>query len=167
MRDTYKFKVHPQVAGDRSVLLKSHKQGFCCLVNKLCLTLGKTMDCSMSGFLVFHYVPKFAQTNVHRVTEAIQPSHPLLSPPLPAISLSQHQGLLTSGSVHISWSKYWSFSFSINPSSKYSVFISFKIDWFDLLAVQGLSRAFSNTTTQKHQFFSTQPSLWPNSHMHT
>ena len=128
MRDTYKFKVHPQVAGDRSVLLKSHKQGFCCLVNKLCLTLGKTMDCSMSGFLVFHYVPKFAQTNVHRVTEAIQPSHPLLSPPLPAISLSQHQGLLTSGSVHISWSKYCSFSFSISPSNEYLGLISFRDD---------------------------------------
>ena len=136
-------------------------------VTQACPTLCNPMDCRILGLPVHHQLMEFTQTNVHRVTEAIQPSHPLLSPPLPAISLSQHQGLLTSGSVHISWSKYWSFSFSINPSSKYSVFISFKIDWFDLLAVQGLSRAFSNTTTQKHQFFSTQPSLWPNSHMHT
>ena len=94
VRDTYKFKMHQQIAGDRGVLLKSHKQGFCCLLNKLCLTLGKTMDCSMSGFPVFHYLPKFAQTSVHRVHEAIQPSHPLLPPPVPAINLSQRQGLL-------------------------------------------------------------------------
>ena len=58
--------------------------------------------------------------------------------------------------VYIRWPKYWSFSFSINPSNEYSGFISFRIDWFDLLAVQGLSRVFSNTTVQKHQFFSAQ-----------
>ena len=58
--------------------------------------------------------------------------------------------------LHIRWSKYWSFSFSISPSNDYSGFISFRIDWFDLLAIQGLSRVFSNTTVQKHQFFSAQ-----------
>ena len=65
----------------------------------------------------------------------------------------------------IRWPEYWSFSF--NPSNKYSGLISFRIDWFDLLAVQGLSRVFSNTTVQKHQFFSAQLSLWSNSHIHT
>ena len=63
----------------------------------------------------------------------------------------------------IRWPKYGSFSFSISPSNEYSGLISFRIDWFDLLAVQGLSRVFSNTTVQKQQFFSTQPFLWSNS----
>ena len=65
----------------------------------------------------------------------------------------------------ITWPKYWSFSFSISPSNEYSGLISFRIDLFDLLAV--LSRVFSNTTVQKHQFFSPQLSLWSNSHIHT
>ena len=63
--------------------------------------------------------------------------------------------------------KYWSISFNIYPSNEYSGLISFRIDWFDLLAVQGLLRVFSNTTVQKHQFFGTQLSLWSNSHIHT
>ena len=61
--------------------------------------------------------------------------------------------------LHIRWPKYWSFSFSINPSNEYSGLISFRMDWLDFLAVQGLSRVFSNTTVQKHQFFCVQPSL--------
>ena len=60
----------------------------------------------------------------------------------------------------IRWPKYWSFSFSISPSNEYSGLISFRTDWLDLLAVKGLSRVFSNTTVQKHQFFSAQLSLW-------
>ena len=67
----------------------------------------------------------------------------------------------------IRWPKYWSFSFSICPSREYSGLISFRIDWFDFLAIQGTLRVFSNTTVQKHQFFETQPSLWSNSHTHT
>ena len=65
----------------------------------------------------------------------------------------------------IRWPKYWSFSFSISPSNEYSGLISFRIDWLNLLTVQGgLSRDFSNTTVRKYQFFSTQPSLWFNSY---
>ena len=68
----------------------------------------------------------------------------------------------------IRWPKYCSFSFSISPSREYSGLISFRIDWLDLLAVQGtLSRVFSNTTVQKHQFFGAQPSSQSNSHIHT
>ena len=67
----------------------------------------------------------------------------------------------------IRWPKDWSFSFSISPSNEYSWLLSFRIDWLDLLAVQGTFRVFSNTTVQKHQFFSAQPSLWSNSHIHT
>ena len=69
--------------------------------------------------------------------------------------------------LHIRWPKYWSFSFNISPSSEHPGLISFRMDWLDLLAVHGLSRVFSNTTVQKHQFFSTQLSLQSNSHIHT
>ena len=67
---------------------------------------------------------------------------------------------------YIRWPKYWSFSFSISPSKEYSGLISFRIDWFDLLAAaaQGTLKEFPSTTIQKHQFFDTQPSLWSNSH---
>ena len=90
------------------------------------------------------------------------PCCPLLLPPsiFPSIRVFSNESVL-----HIRWPKYW--SFSISPSSEYSGLISFRIDWFDLLVVQGLSRVFSNTTVQKHQFFSTQLSLWSNSHIHT
>ena len=66
----------------------------------------------------------------------------------------------------IRWPKYWSFSFSISPSNEYSGLICFKMDWLDLLAVQGTLKNFSNTTVQKHQFFGAQPSLWSTSHIH-
>ena len=69
--------------------------------------------------------------------------------------------------LRISWPKYWSFNLSIRSSNEYSGLISFRKDWLDLLAVQGLLRVFSNTTVQKHQFFSAQLSLWFNSHIHT
>ena len=95
------------------------------------------MDCSTSGFPVHHQLPKLGQTHVHRVSDAIQPSHPLSSPSLPAFNLSQHHGLFQWVSSCIRWPKYWSFSFSISPSNEYSGLISFRIDWFDLFAVQG------------------------------
>ena len=94
------------------------------------------MDCSMPGFPVLHNLLKFAQIHVHWVSDAIQPSCPLLSPSPPAFNLSQHQGLSNEWAFHIRWLKYWSFSFSISPSNEYSGLISFRIDWFDLLAVQ-------------------------------
>ena len=69
--------------------------------------------------------------------------------------------------LRIRWSKYWSFSFNISPSNEHPGLISFRIDCLDLLAVKGFSRAFSNTTVQKHQFFGTQLSLYSNSHNHS
>ena len=71
------------------------------------------------------------------MSDAIQPFHPLLSPSLPTFILSQHQGLSNESILHIRWPKYWSFSFSISPSNEYSGLIFFRIDWLDLLAVQG------------------------------
>ena len=94
------------------------------------------VDCSTPGFPVLHCPPEFAQTRVHWVSDAIQPSH-LLSPPSLALSLSQHRGLFQESTFHIRWPKYWSFSFSISPSNEYSGLISFRVDWFDLLVVPG------------------------------
>ena len=104
-------------------------------VAQSCPTLCDPMDCSMPGFPVHHQLPEFTQTHVHPVGDAIQPSHPLSSPS-PAFNLSQYR-VFSIESVCIRWPKYWSFSFSINPSNEYLGLISFRIDWLDLLAVQG------------------------------
>ena len=69
--------------------------------------------------------------------------------------------------LHIRWPKYWSFSFNISPTNEYPGLISLRMDWLDLLEPKGLSRIFSNTTVQKHQFFHAQLSLWYNSYIHT
>ena len=94
------------------------------------------MDCSMPGLPVHHQLPEPTQTHVHRVSDAIQPSHPLLSPSPPAFNLSVIRDFSSESVLHIKWSKYWSFNFSISPSNEYSGLISFRIDWFDLPAVQ-------------------------------
>ena len=93
------------------------------------------MNRSTPGFPVHHQFPELAQTHVHRVSDAIQPSCPLSSPSPPAFNLSQHQGLCQG--VRITWPKYWSFSFKISPSNEHSGLISFRMDWLYLLVVQG------------------------------
>ena len=92
----------------------------------------RPMDCNTPGFPVFYQLPELAQTQVHWVSDAIQASHSLSSPSLPAFNLSQHQGLSNESVLCIRWRKYWSFS----PSNEYSGLIFFGIDWFDL-AIQG------------------------------
>ena len=104
-------------------------------VSQSCPTLCDPMDCSMPVLPVHHQLPELAQTHVHRVGDAIQPSYPLLSPFSPAFSLSQHQGLFHESVLRIRWPKYW--TFSISPSIECSGLISFRADWLDLLAVQG------------------------------
>ena len=89
------------------------------------------------GLPVHHQLLEIAQTHVHRVSDAIQPSHPLSSPSLPVFNLSQHQHLCPWVSSSHLVAKYWSFSFSISLSNEYSGLISFRMDWLDLLAVQG------------------------------
>ena len=91
----------------------------------------------MSGFPGHHQLPKLTQTHVHRVGDAVQSSHPLLSLSPPAFNISQHQGLFKWVSYSHGWPRYWSFSFSISPSNEWSGLISFRVDWLDLLAVQG------------------------------
>ena len=92
-----------------------------------CPTLCDPMDCSTPDFPVHHQLPELAQIHVHRVSDAIQPFHPLSSPSLPAFNLSQHQGFSSESVLHIRWPKYWSFSFSISPSNEYSGLISFRM----------------------------------------
>ena len=94
------------------------------------------MNHSTPGLPVHHQLPEFTQTHVHRVSDAIQPSHPLSSPSPPAPNPSQHQSFPMS-QLCMRWPKYWSFSFSIGPSNEHSGLISFRMDWLHLLAIQG------------------------------
>ena len=132
-------------------------------VAQSCPTLCDPKNCSTPGLPVHHQLLEFTQTHIHRVSDAIQPSHPLLSPIPPSIRVFSNESTL-----RMSWPKYWSFSFSISPSNEYSGLISLRIwtGWFSL-QFKGLSRVFSNITVQKHQFFGTQLSLLSYSHIHT
>ena len=134
-------------------------------VAQLCLTLCDPINRSTPGLPVHHQLPEFTQTHVHWVGDAIRPSHPLLSPSPPAPNPSHIRVFSNESTLHMRWPKYWSFSFSISPSNEHLGLFSFKMDWLDLL--EGLSRVFSNTTVQKHQFFGAQPSSQSNSHIHT
>ena len=133
-----------------------------------CLTLCNPMNHSTPGFPVHHQLPELAQTHGHKVSDAIQTSHPQ-SPPLSSCLQSfPASGSFPMSVLRIRWPKYWSFSFNISPSNEHPGLISFRMDWLDLPAVQGtLSRIFSNTTVQKHQFFGAQLSSQSNSHIHT
>ena len=133
-------------------------------VAQSCPTLCDPMNCSTPGLPVHHQLPEFTQTHVHQVGDATQLSHPLSSPSPPALNISQHQGSNESA-LRIRWLKCLSFNFNISPSNEHPGLISFRMDWLDLL--RGLSRVFSNTTVQKHQFFGAQLSSQSNSHIHT
>ena len=121
-------------------------------------TLCDHMECSMAGFPDHHQHWELAQTHVHRDSDAIQLSYPLLSPSPPVCKISQHQNLYQ-WVLCIRWPEYWCFNFSISPSNECSGLISFTINWFALLAVQGTLKSLPSTTVQKHQLFSAQPSL--------
>ena len=105
-------------------------------ITRLCPPLRNPIEHSTPGFPVLLFLLEFAQTHVHWVSDTIQPFHlfhPLLLPSIfPSIRVFSNESTL-----YIRWPKYWSFSFSISPSNEYSGLISFRIDWFDLLAVQG------------------------------
>ena len=118
----------------------------CCSVAKSRPTL--CMDCSTPGSLIVYCLPELAQTHVHWVGDAIQLSHPLSSPPFPAFNLSQDQVFSNELAHRIRWPSYLSFTSSINPSNVYSGLISFRIDWFNLLAVQGTLKSL----LQHHNF---------------
>ena len=95
------------------------------------------MDCSMQGLPVHHQLPEPIQTHVHSVGDAIQTSQPLSSSSPSAFNLSHIMVFSNESVLRIRWPKDWSFRFSISPSNEYSGLISFRMDWLDLLAVQG------------------------------
>ena len=110
-------------------------------VAQSCPTLRDPMNRSTPGLPLHHQLLDFTQTHVHRVSDAIQPSHPLSSPSPLAPNPSQHQGLFQRVNSLHGWPKYWSFSFSIIPSKEIPGLISFRMDWLHLLAVQGTLRS--------------------------
>ena len=113
------------------------------------MTLCNPMDGSTPDFPILHYLSEFAQTHVHWVDDAIQPSRPL-SPPSPPPSIFPSIRVFSSElTLGIRWPKYWSFSFSINPSNEYSGLISFRIDWFDLPTVQGTLKSLLQHPSSK------------------
>ena len=129
-------------------------------------TLCDPVNRSTPGLPVHHQLPKFTQTRVHRVGDAIQPSHPLLAPSPPAPNPSQHQSLFNESTLRMRWPKYWSFSFNIISSKEHPGPISSRMDWLNLLAVQRTLKSL----LQNHssiQFFGTQLSSQSNSHIHT
>ena len=136
-------------------------------VTQSCPTLCYPINCSTPGLSVHHQLPEFTKTHVRRVSDAIQPSHPLSVPSSPAPNPSQHQGLFQWVNSSHEVAKVLEFQLHISPSNEHPGLVSFRMDWLDLLAVQGLSRVFSNNTVQKHQFFGAQPSSQSNSHIHT
>ena len=122
-------------------------------VTQSCLTLFNPMNCSMSALPVHHKLMEFTQTHAHPVGDAIQPSHPLSSPsPLPGIP-STIRVSSNESTLHIRWPKYWSFSFSISPANEHSRLISFRMDWLDLLAVQGTLESLLQHHSSKASIF--------------
>ena len=146
-------------------LILFRAQSMCRLssVAQSCPTLYNPMNHSTPGLHVHQQLPEFTQTHVHwgsdAISDAIQPPHPLSSPSPPALNLSSIRVFSNESALHIRWPKYWSFSFKISPSNEHPGLISFRMDWLDLLEFKGLSRVFSDTTVQKHQFFGAQLSL--------
>ena len=123
-------------------------------VTQSCLTLCDSMNHSTPGLPVHHQLPEFTRTHVHWVGDAIQPSHPLSSPSPTALNPSQHQGFFSNEStLCLRWPKYWRFSFSISPSNEHPGLISFRMDWLDLLAVQGTLNSLLQHHSSKASIF--------------
>ena len=111
------------------------------LVALSCPTLCDSMDWSTPGLPVHHQLLEFTQTHVHWVGDAIQLSHPLSSPSSPAPIFPSISVFSNESALLIRWPKYWSFSFNISPSNEHPGLISFRVDWMDLLAVQGILKS--------------------------
>ena len=118
-------------------------------VAQSCLTLCNPMNCSTLGLPVHHQLPEFTQTHVHQVSDAIQPSHPLLSPSPPAPNPSSIRVFTNESTLRMRWLKYWSFSFSISPSNEHPGPNSFRMDWLDFLAVRGTLKSLLQQHSSK------------------
>ena len=121
-------------------------------VAQLCPILCDPMNCSTPGLSVHHQLPEPTQTHVHRVSDAIHPSHLLSSPSPPASSPSHHQGLSQWVSSSHELAKVLEFSFSISPSNEHPGLISFRMDWLDLLALQGTLKSLLQHHSSKAKF---------------
>ena len=139
-------------------------------VTQSCLTLCDPMNCTTPSLPVHLSITNTRSSlRLTSIESVMSSSYLILCYPLfllpsipPSIRIFSNESAL-----RMRWPKYWSFSFSIIPSKEHLGLISFRKDWLDLLAVQGLSRVLFNTTVQKHQIFGSQPSLYSNSHIHT
>ena len=118
-----------------------------------CPTLCDPMNYKMPGLPVHHQLPESTQTHVHRVDDAIQPSHPLLSPSPPAPIPPSIRVFSNESTLCMRWPKFWSFSFSISPSKEHPGLISFRMDWLDLLAVQGTFQSLLQHLSSKGSVF--------------
>ena len=135
-------------------------------VAQSCLTLCSPMNHSTPGLPVHHQLPEFTHTHIHRVSDAIQPSHPRLSPSPPGPNPPRIRVFSNESTLRIRWPKYWSFSFSIIPTKEIPGLISFRMDWLDLLAVQGTLKSLlqhhsSKASILQHSAFFTVPLLHP------
>ena len=133
-------------------------------VTQLCPTLYDPKNRSMPGLPVHHQLPEFTQTHVHLVGDAIQPSHPLSTPSPPAFNLLTIRVFSNESALCIRWPKYWSFSFNISPSKEHPGLISFRMDWLDLLAVQGTLKSLLHSVQFSHSVVS--DSLQPHESQH-
>ena len=137
-------------------------------VAQSCPTLCNPMNPSTLGLPVHHHLPEFTQTHVHRVHDAIQPSHPQSSPSRPAPIPPSIRVFSNESTLRMRWPKYWSFSFSIICAKEIPGLIPFRMDWSDLLAVQGTLKSLLQhhsskaSILQRSAFFTVQ-----NSHIHT
>ena len=146
-----------EVIGKLRQLWNATWEGFSSVQSLSHVQLCDPMNCSTPGLPVHYQLPEFTQTHVHWVDDAIQPSHPLSSPSPPTFNLSQHQGHFQ-WVLPIRWPKYWSFRFNTSRSSEYSGLVSFRMDWLDLLAVQGAFKSLlqhhsSKTSILQHSAF--------------
>ena len=119
----------PALAGGFFTMEPRRKPSQFSSVAQSCPTLCDPMNRSTPGLPVHHHLPEFTQTHVHRVSDAMQPFHPLSSPSPPAPNPSQHQSFSNESTLHMRWPKYWSFSFSISPSNGHPELVSFRMDW--------------------------------------
>jgi len=165
LHSAYLSTFHPHLWQLWIILLFPH---CCCSIPQSCLTLCHFMNCRMPGFPVLHYLLELVQTHVYWASDAIQPSYHLLP-----TFFSCPQSFLASGSFPMS-QLFTSSGQSIGASAPASILPKNIHGWFplrltDLISLQskGLASVFSSTTIRKHQFFTAQPSLWSNFHIHT
>ena len=128
-------------------------------VTQSCPTLCNPMDCSTPGFPVCHQLPELTQIHVHQVCDAIQPSHPLSSPSPPLAIFPSIRVFSNESALCIRWPKYWSYSFNISLSNEYARLVSFKMDWLDLLAVQGTLKTLLHHHSSKASILQCSVSL--------